>query len=491
MKRFLPWIILGVFLIHVAAAMPRPRRSSEGFDLSEFGCLPVLMNGRVQPIDSVARLGLLQIRNAVTVPQERPPRMLDATEWLLEVLTKPDLADTRKIFLVDEPPLVAALGLEAGPTYYAFKALEPKLGEIGKQTARISRIKATSRAAWEQECLKLRNALVIYERLKNSLQPNSFLQHEAEGKPIDYDLGALVAQYQVDLRSGVAAAVAREHGRKQELDTATEQRMREFARPFLSVSRVGLLSIIPPADPARARDRWQNIGTILVDSARTGQLPAPVAHFAAMSSAFAQGKPMEFNGEVAKYRQWLTAKGLEPEASKARSEFFNNRFQPFVRATGIYLVATILACASLRKRSTVLYRTAAALVILAWVVHTVGLLFDMMLEGRPPMTNVYSSIIFAGWGVVLLGVGVERLWRNGIGMVTAALAGLTTLIVAHSLAPGGGVELMRAALNISFWFATIALIIALRLGRDAGTRPAPSVTEPIAGPMRRIESKPT
>ena len=143
MKRFLPWIIFGVFLIYVAAPMFRPVRSPGGFDLTEFGRLPVAMNGRVQPIDSVARLGLLKIRSTVTVPLENTKawqfwrtRTLGATDWLLELLTKPDAADARKIFPIQDPALLRTLGLKAaagsGPSYYAFKELEPRLEEIGK-----------------------------------------------------------------------------------------------------------------------------------------------------------------------------------------------------------------------------------------------------------------------------------------------------------------------------------------------------------------------
>ena len=39
----------------------------------------------------------------------------------------------------------------------------------------------------------------------------------------------------------------------------------------------------------------------------------------------------------------------------------------------------------------------------------------MWLEGRPPVTNLYSSAIFIGWGAVLLGLVLERFFRNGIG----------------------------------------------------------------------------
>jgi hypothetical protein len=479
MERFLPWFNFGVFLVYLAAAMFRPARSREGFDLAEFGRLPLLMNGRVQPIDSVARLGLFQIRGTTTVPLEKTGLLtrgsLGATEWLLEVMTKPDAADARHIFPIQDPTLLRTLDLKrtegSGPIYYTFRELEPRLAAIGTQTLEISsEVNAASRSEWQREVLRLRNRLAVYQRLKNSLQPNTFLQHEAQGKPIAYDFAAGLSQYQIDLRVGVQAAIARNQGKEQQaLDPTTAERMRTFARPFAGVSRAGVLAIVPPAVPASSRDRWRGIGTALVDSARTGQLAPAVAHFAGMSSAFARGRPAIFNLEVTKYRQWLTTNGLAPEVSKARYEFFNNLFQPFVRATALYLVAFFLACAFCFKRSTVLYRSAVMLVVLACVVHTAGLLFGMMLEGRPPVTNAYSSIIFSGWGVVLLAGTVERFSRNGIGMATAALAGLIAIGAAHRLAPGGATALVQNVLDIPFVVAILAIVIARCVGRDTKT----------------------
>jgi hypothetical protein len=37
-----------------------------------------------------------------------------------------------------------------------------------------------------------------------------------------------------------------------------------------------------------------------------------------------------------------------------------------------------------------------------------------VLEARPPVTNLYSSAVFIGWGAVFLGI-LERIYRDGIG----------------------------------------------------------------------------
>ena len=68
--------------------------------------LPVWANGRVQPFDSVARTGLQQISGPVKGPMSNP------TAWLLEVLARPDAADTRRIFPISNGELLGKLQLQ-------------------------------------------------------------------------------------------------------------------------------------------------------------------------------------------------------------------------------------------------------------------------------------------------------------------------------------------------------------------------------------------
>ena len=472
MHRIAPWVILGVFLIYLAAAAFPPGRTPDGFRIAEFGSLPVVINGRVQPIDSVARAGLLRIRGTATVPagRARPwqlwssARPLEGSEWLLELLTKPDAADARRIFPIHDPALLAALHLSAAGdgslVYYTYAELRPGLQVLAQQAVRITAIAAARRAPWEAECLTLRNSVVLYERFKNSLQPNSALQMEARGNPIAYDFAAQIKQYHRDLQAGVAAVRAAKEGRLQDRDPAREQRMDAFVRPFLAVSRAALFSIVPVPGQARARDRWQNTGESVAASLRVGQLSPAVAMLAGMSSAFARGNASAFNDQVAQYQQWLTERRLTPALRWARDELFFTTFQPFARALTIYLVAVLLLGASRMSGLRVLSRAAASLIVLAFLVHTAGLLLGMMLGGRPPVTNDYGRIIdFVGWVAVLIAGVAELRWRNGVGATAAAVAGLLTLSVAQRLAPSGPAELIRVGQQTSFWLAVAATAI--------------------------------
>jgi hypothetical protein len=490
MKRSLPWVVITIFLVYVAVAIVRPVPSAGGFDVKRFGRLPVLINGRVQPIDSAARIALLQIRGTVTVPEDggrawrvlKPPVRIGATEWLIEALTRPDAADSRRIFRLDDAAVrstafqgTATVGVAR---YYSFKDLHPRIKEIGDEVARVSKVKPADHTATDREWLKLRQALVLYERLKNTLQPNSFLQAEAGGKPVAYDFGAELARYESDMR---AAITARREGKTEALDKPTEERVVSFVRPYAAVSRAALLSLVPPSDPQRGRDRWMNTGTALVGSSRTGTFPAPLSFFARMSAAFAQGKADEFSRQLASYEKWLAARGFTSEVRRAATESFYNDFQPLVRALAIYLVALLLAVASMIGRSTTLYRCSAMVLLLAIGLHLTGILFDMMLQGTLPVTNVYSAILCAGGIGVLASAGLERKCRNGVGLIAAAMFGLGALVGAHGIAPGGASGLAAEALDAGFWLAAFVTLLALWFGMRSPRAPVRSSVRARSG----------
>ena len=88
---------------------------------------------------------------------------------------------------------------------------------------------------------------------------------------------------------------------------------------------------------------------------------------------------------------------------------------------GIVLAAgALLTFGSFPAISESLRRSAFYLTALAFVVHTFGLIFRMTLESRPPVTNLYSSAIFIGWGAAVLGLVLEKIYKDGIGCVVAS-----------------------------------------------------------------------
>ena len=104
---------------------------------------------------------------------------------------------------------------------------------------------------------------------------------------------------------------------------------------------------------------------------------------------------------------------------------------------------------------------------LVLVSHTFGLLGRMYIEGRPPVTNLYSSALFIGWGAVLLCFLTEKYLRLGVAYM-GALIGFGSLVIAHNLSldsslnpSGDTMEMMRAVLDSNFWLATHVVIITI------------------------------
>ena len=81
MKRFLPLIVLVLSVLWVAASFI-PAKSPQGkADLVTFGKIPVLVGGRVKPMDTVARNSLLIIHSKSTL-EVADGKTLSAIEWL-------------------------------------------------------------------------------------------------------------------------------------------------------------------------------------------------------------------------------------------------------------------------------------------------------------------------------------------------------------------------------------------------------------------------
>src|SRR5262249_11264632 len=133
MKRFLPWIISLAFGVWVIAKM-LPSRPEVGFDVADFGQLPVLVDGRVMPMDSLARISLSIIRGHQTY-EAADGKKTPAIRWLLETLMVPDRADGLSVFHITNPDVLDLFGwADRKEKYFAFSELFKFRDEIQKQS---------------------------------------------------------------------------------------------------------------------------------------------------------------------------------------------------------------------------------------------------------------------------------------------------------------------------------------------------------------------
>ncbi len=173
----------------------------------------------------------------------------------------------------------------------------------------------------------------------------------------------------------------------------------------------------------------------------------------------------QFNQHVAALRDSI-AQGQPNATSRSAFEFVFNRLQPFAQSMTLYVLAFLLACGSWLAWNETLRRSAFYLLLLALAIHTFGMLSRMYLQERPPVTNLYSSAIFIGWGTVVVALILERIFRDGIGAACAGAVGFITLIIAHHLAGSGDtLEMLQAVLDTNIWLATH--VVAITTGYSA------------------------
>ncbi len=137
--------------------------------MEKFGRLPVLLNGRIKPLDTVARNSLLIIHGKQTLAAEGGS--LTPMDWLAEVMMKPEQADERRIFVIRNADTLAALGWKPdAEKYFSFREFVPHLQDIEQKAALAQKVDAQLRSPFQRDIIKLFERLTLYHRLANSLE---------------------------------------------------------------------------------------------------------------------------------------------------------------------------------------------------------------------------------------------------------------------------------------------------------------------------------
>jgi ABC-type transport system involved in cytochrome c biogenesis permease subunit len=474
LKWFPPYLMLVMALWFYWQIQP-PKDTS--FAFNQFGQLPVMFDGRLKPMDSIARNSLLQIREKQTLDLEpwkdwdEEQKIIPATEWLANVMMNPQVADNWPVFRVDNPDLITFLKLPGKDKtqhqdgkHYSWNQIQPSLQAFDAENERVeTNVPAASRNAYEHAVIKVHERLELYAQLKSTLQPPDSQNWKAE-----------LTDYVNLIPAGVAAARAQQAGQKYD-----EPILNQF---FNDLQQFNFMEgLAPPlvVPPAAADGEWKRAGTVLLDAAKGEKIPVAIDDYAAMADALAHNDAAGFNAALTDYRSLIVsikiraqdevktnhnqnAGDLAKALVKIPAEVRFNQMQFFYNAMVIYVLAGLLAIFFWFNLSEPLRRAALWLIAMAFFIHTTGLIYRTYLQDRPPVTNLYSSAIFIGWAAVILGLVLEKFHKNGIGVVVSAGMGFTTLIIAQNLAlDGDTMEMMRAVLDNNFWLATHVVVVTL------------------------------
>jgi ABC-type transport system involved in cytochrome c biogenesis permease subunit len=442
MKKFVPWII-SLVLLSWAVSKMMPPKETPGFDLHDFGTLPVLAGGRVMPMDTLARVSLSEWNHHGTYTAA-DGKVEQPTQGLLDILMMPERSDTAKLFEVSNQEILDLFGsqdVKGQFVSYSFNELKPFFSEIEKQAGLAEQSEAETRNPFQRGIIKLRENLRLYLQLKNTIQ--------AEDSP---DFGKEILAFSLVVKPGLNAVHDRDAGKPFNQDDF--ERILLFTERYKNLMQAKYAYAIPNPQGAVENEGWQHISESLLSAIGTAQVPYAAAAYGRLISAYRASDVNGFNAIVREYQDYLS-KTIPGKLNRPKFEFLFNHAQPFLQAMVLYVIVLVFALFSWLVWPKTLGRTAVILLVGAFLIHTLGLVTRMYLQGRPPVTNLYSSAIFVGWASVLLCIILERFYKNGIGSVCGAVIGFVTLLIAHNLQlDGDTLEVLRAVLDTNGWLAT-------------------------------------
>lgn len=419
--------------------MPAPANS---MDLSGFGELPVLHEGRVKPLDSFARIQ----QRLIADNNEQ-----NALAWLAESIFDPAQAAETPIFHVRSLSLRRQLALP-DKEFYSLEEISQGLAATQKLLPDL--MKSPGALAPDQkELLRLHEKSFAYSQLLGSL---TMILPIAASETADDVRWIDLRKKEEDINNRVRAVIARK-GENFDKFSEDEKSLVMLGMKMSQLASAGrlnaILKVIPPS--WRGQTAWVAPWEMIYAGAGSPETAAALSAWRDMADGYRNGDKTQWTRGVAvaaslgkKYaagwRLWL--------------EQALNKLKPLLLAGVLYALALVLAAGSY-SRFALWPALAGAMLHLSEIVARVTIL------SRPPVGTLYESMIFVGFIAAAVALFAQSRKRNrfllGCGIFTA----LVTLVFAPAFAPAGdNREMLVAVLNTNFWLATHVICITAGYG---------------------------
>jgi ABC-type transport system involved in cytochrome c biogenesis permease subunit len=468
LTRYFPYGVVVVAGLTVMAMMAPPRDAEKGMHMAGAAAEPVMDGGRIKPLEGVARTTLMQISSRQTWrdldDQERTP-----IEWLFAIVTgeKHDeaikQAEAQPAFRISDENVIKRFGLKHDPEkpagVFALKDLgrgEP-IKQLLDEGKRLMDQPGDKLGPEEKVIKEIFAQVMVFADYAEMATPYKVFRIENDQVLDELMLPRRPGSYRYSYGEMLPrmAVLFREAGRAdnvpEEKRTVREVKYLELAHNVqryraLAALRGESLRIVPPENGDQG---WRAVNEV-----KDGGPLMP------LFESYAKGDVDGFNKALDEYHARLE-KQMPGDVTHAAFEADFNHAEPFYQSTWLFFCVFLLACASWIGWSEPLRSAAFWLMVLTLVVHTAALFARMYLMNRPLVfiTNLYSTAIFIGWVGALFGVGIEFVFRRGIGLAVGSLLGFLTSIIAHNLATGDTLEQVVAVLDTNFWLATHVTII--------------------------------
>lgn len=140
-----------------------------------------------------------------------------------------------------------------------------------------------------------------------------------------------------------------------------------------------------------------------------------------------------------------------------------NHFHPFAKAWWLYGLAFVAMLISVWVKPWNLYWTSIGLFTAGIAVQSYGFFLRMQIAGRPPVTNMYESVVWVGFGIAAIALTFEFISRSRYYLLAAAPLSVICLVLADSLPAvlDPSISPLVPVLRDNFWLSIHVPTIAL------------------------------
>lgn len=457
-------------LVVLLAVFPVSGRAEgiPAFDYDSFAAIPVLHEGRMKPIDSMARALLKGMTG-----ESRVEGVL-ASAWLAEVMFAPAEAAQKPLFLIKSHELKQSLGLTkaADGGRYSFNELLPVLNGQGDTLRGLAQRDPKTYSEAERELVHLSQMMTLYDNLAGSitlLVPISDIT-PAVVKELGLEQGESYSFYTLQkvrhtLMEKLKAVVAR---KSNNIDTYTplEQDVARLAYKMDTLEKIHarntLLRVIP--GEWDNKNEWLSLWAVVeagYGSPRSGQL---FRLWGELYTAWQLKNTDQWHkASTAILDDLQAAPAVVPELIKL--ELYYNTFTPLYKTLFFYALAVVVATSALLFQWRWLWRATLFLLVIGLSLHGLSLAARMAILGRPPVSTLYESMLFVSFISAACGFWLSLKRKSAEGALAGSITAVCVLFLADVFAGDGDtLEMLTAVLNTNFWLGTHVVCITAGYG---------------------------
>lgn len=151
------------------------------------------------------------------------------------------------------------------------------------------------------------------------------------------------------------------------------------------------------------------------------------------------------------------------DSGKINAEIHYNLFHPFRWAYICYLLAALIILWMWTTNKSKGMALVWFFVAVGFCLHTYGFGLRVYLTDRPPVSNMYETVVWVAWGVILFSTILEMIYKFRFIIFSGAMVGWVSLVMADS-APAvldPSLQPLEAVLRSNYWLIVHVMTITI------------------------------